>query len=79
MAEQAAAKGRALGINHLVLEVGDIEEALAFYGALFEFTLRGRSETQAFIDLGNRPTRSSHAHLRHPPILSNFYRLISSF
>ncbi len=54
MAEQAAAKGRALGINHLVLEVGDIEEALAFYGALFEFTLRGRSDTQAFIDLGDQ-------------------------
>jgi len=47
-------KARALGINHVVLEVGDIDEALEFYGALFEFELRGRSETQAFIDLGDQ-------------------------
>jgi catechol 2,3-dioxygenase-like lactoylglutathione lyase family enzyme len=34
-------KARALGVNHVALEVGDIEEALAFYGRLFEFALRG--------------------------------------
>jgi predicted enzyme related to lactoylglutathione lyase len=37
-------KARAVGLNHIALEVGDIEEALAFYGRLFEFTLRGKSE-----------------------------------
>jgi len=36
------------------LEVGDIEEALAFYGRLFEFKLRGKSEDMAFIDLGDQ-------------------------
>jgi catechol-2,3-dioxygenase len=41
-------------IEHIALEVGDIEEALAFYGRLFEFTLRGRSEHAAFIDLGDQ-------------------------
>jgi lactoylglutathione lyase len=49
-----AKKARALGFNHVALEVGDIDEALAFYGRLFEFELRGRSETSAFIDLGDQ-------------------------
>ena len=35
-------KARAIGFNHVALEVGDIDEALAFYGRLFKFTLRGR-------------------------------------
>jgi lactoylglutathione lyase len=47
-------KARAVGLNHIALEVGDIEEALAFYGRLFEFTLRGKSERAAFIDLGDQ-------------------------
>lgn len=47
-------KARALGINHVVLEVGDLEEALAFYGAIFEFSLRGRNEHNAFIDMGDQ-------------------------
>jgi lactoylglutathione lyase len=47
-------KARAIGFNHVALEVGDIDEALAFYGRLFEFKLRGRSETSAFIDLGDQ-------------------------
>ena len=47
-------KARAVGFNHVALEVGDIEEALAFYGSLFDFELRGKSETMAFIDLGDQ-------------------------
>ena len=47
-------KARAIGFNHVALEVGDIDEALAFYGKLFEFTLRSRSKTSAFIDLGDQ-------------------------
>lgn len=49
-----APKARAIGFNHVALEVGDIDEALAFYGRLFEFTLRGRSDGMAFIDLGDQ-------------------------
>ena len=49
-----AKKARAIGFNHVALEVGDIEEALAFYGRLFDFELRGKSETSAFIDLGDQ-------------------------
>jgi catechol 2,3-dioxygenase-like lactoylglutathione lyase family enzyme len=47
-------KARALGINHVVLEVGDLDEALEFYGAIFEFELRGKSDHNAFIDLGDQ-------------------------
>jgi lactoylglutathione lyase len=48
------AKARAVGFNHVALEVGDIEEALAFYRRLFGFTLRSKSDTMAFIDLGDQ-------------------------
>jgi lactoylglutathione lyase len=41
-------------INHIALEVGDIEEALAFYERIFKFELRGKSDARAFIDLGDQ-------------------------
>jgi lactoylglutathione lyase len=47
-------KARAIGFNHVALEVGDIDAALAFYARLFDFELRGRSKTSAFIDLGDQ-------------------------
>ncbi len=50
----ASRKARAVGINHVALEVGDIDEALAFYGAWLDFELRGRSDTMAFVDLGDQ-------------------------
>ncbi|MEM1277545.1 MAG: VOC family protein [Pseudomonadota bacterium] len=43
-----------IGINHVALEVGDIDEALAFYGKFFDFTLRSKSASMAFIDLGDQ-------------------------
>jgi lactoylglutathione lyase len=49
-----ARKARAVGFNHVALEVGDIEEALSFYGRLFDFKLRGESSNSAFIDLGDQ-------------------------
>jgi catechol 2,3-dioxygenase-like lactoylglutathione lyase family enzyme len=47
-------KARAIGFNHVALEVGDIDQALAFYHRLFDFDLRGKSTTSAFIDLGDQ-------------------------
>jgi catechol 2,3-dioxygenase-like lactoylglutathione lyase family enzyme len=47
-------KVRAVGLNHVALEVGDIEEAPAFYGQLFDFKIRGKSGTSAFVDLGDQ-------------------------
>jgi lactoylglutathione lyase len=48
------ARPRVIGFNHIALEVGDIDEALAFYGRLFKFELRGKSDAMAFIDLGDQ-------------------------
>ena len=47
-------KARAIGFNHVALIVGDIDEALEFYGRLFDFTLREREADAAFIDLGDQ-------------------------
>jgi catechol 2,3-dioxygenase-like lactoylglutathione lyase family enzyme len=49
-----SSKPRLVGINHVAIEVGDIDEALEWYGRLFAFTLRGRSERNAFIDMGDQ-------------------------
>src|SRR5574341_1145576 len=54
MSHDGEKKARALGINHVVLEVDDLDKALEFYGALFEFELRGKSDHNAFIDLGDQ-------------------------
>jgi catechol 2,3-dioxygenase-like lactoylglutathione lyase family enzyme len=46
---------RLVGINHIALEVGDIDEALAWYRRVFEFELRGRhGNRMAFIDMGDQ-------------------------
>jgi catechol 2,3-dioxygenase-like lactoylglutathione lyase family enzyme len=46
---------RLVGINHVALEVGDLDEALAWYGRFFEFQLRGRAGSRmAFIDIGDQ-------------------------
>jgi catechol 2,3-dioxygenase-like lactoylglutathione lyase family enzyme len=45
---------RLVGINHIAIEVGDIDEALAWYGQFFEFELRGRGGGMAFIDMGDQ-------------------------
>ena len=45
---------RAVGINHIALEVGSIDEALAFYGRLFDIELRGRGGGMAFVDMGDQ-------------------------
>src|SRR5260370_23600179 len=49
-----ANKARVVGLKHVASELGNIEEALAFYGRLFDFKLRGKSDTSAFIDLGDQ-------------------------
>jgi len=49
-----AKRARAVGLNHIAIEVGDIEEAVAFYARIFDFELRGKSKDMAFIDLGDQ-------------------------
>jgi catechol 2,3-dioxygenase-like lactoylglutathione lyase family enzyme len=45
---------RLVGINHIALEVGDVDAALELYGRLFAFELRGRGGRSAFIDMGDQ-------------------------
>jgi lactoylglutathione lyase len=45
---------RLIGINHVALEVGDLDAALELYGRLFAFELRGRVPGMAFIDMGDQ-------------------------
>ena len=47
-------KPRLVGINHVAIEVADIDAALEFYGKIFAFTLRGHNERNAFIDIGDQ-------------------------
>ncbi|HSS64372.1 MAG TPA: VOC family protein [Gammaproteobacteria bacterium] len=47
-------KSRVVGFNHVALEVGDIDEALEFYGRFLDFKLRSKSGTMAFIDMGDQ-------------------------
>ncbi len=49
-----AAKPRLVGINHVALEVGDIDEALTFYSKIFDFNLRAKRPGNAFIELGDQ-------------------------
>jgi catechol 2,3-dioxygenase-like lactoylglutathione lyase family enzyme len=49
-----AERGRLVGINHVALEVGDLKEALDFYGRIFEINLRGQLPGMAFIDIGDQ-------------------------
>jgi lactoylglutathione lyase len=48
------APARLVGINHVALEVGDLDEALRFYGRLASFELRGRVPGMAFLDMGDQ-------------------------
>jgi len=47
-------RARLLGLNHIALEVEEVEEALEFYGRIFDFELRGRGGRMAFIDMGDQ-------------------------
>jgi catechol 2,3-dioxygenase-like lactoylglutathione lyase family enzyme len=47
-------RAKLIGINHVALEVGDLDEALEVYGRLFEFELRGRVPGMAFLDMGDQ-------------------------
>jgi lactoylglutathione lyase len=67
---------RLVGINHIALEVGDIDDALAWYGRFFEFELRGRPGSRmAFIDMGDQFIALS-AGRSQPPDESRHFGLV---
>jgi predicted enzyme related to lactoylglutathione lyase len=49
-----SSRPRLIGINHIALEVGSVDDALAFYGSIFQLELRGRGSRMAFIDMGDQ-------------------------
>ena len=66
---------RLIGINHVALEVGNLEEALALYGRLFSFELRGRAPGMAFIDMGDQFLALSDGR-RQPPDEERHFGLV---
>ena len=61
-------KPKLVGINHIALEVGNVEKALDFYGKIFDFSLRFKGKTYAFIELGDQfiaLMESSEKHVDH--------------
>lgn len=68
----SSAKARLVGINHIALEVDDVEAALDFFRRIFEFTLRGRHDGMAFIDLGDQFINLSEKRTQPPDRLRHF-------
>lgn len=54
MTDLDTSRAQLVGINHVALTVGDIDAALDFYNSVFAFELRGRSESKAFLDMGDQ-------------------------
>jgi catechol 2,3-dioxygenase-like lactoylglutathione lyase family enzyme len=63
---------RLVGINHIALEVGSIDEALDFYGQIFDLELRGRSPRMAFIDMGDQFIALSDRRTQEPDTQRHF-------
>jgi lactoylglutathione lyase len=63
---------RLVGINHVALEVGDIDAALELYGRLFSFELRGRGRGMAFIDIGDQFLALSEGRAQAPDEARHF-------
>ena len=66
---------RLVGINHVALEVDDIDEALAFYGQLFELEVEERSDSAAFIEMGDQFIALMRGR-SHPPDRARHFGLV---
>jgi lactoylglutathione lyase len=65
-------RAKLVGLNHVALEVGDVDEALDFYGRIFEFELRGRGGRMAFIDMGDQFIALAAGRLQEPDAHRHF-------
>jgi lactoylglutathione lyase len=63
---------RLVGINHIALEVGDLNEALDFYGRIFEIELRGRTPGMAFVEMGDQFIALSQGRTQPPDEARHF-------
>ena len=59
-------RARLVGFNHVAVEVDDVDEALEFYGRIFELELRGRGSGMAFVDAGDQFLAISEGRSRTP-------------
>ena len=66
---------RMVGINHVALCVGDVDEAVEFYGQIFELELRGRVPGMAFLDMGDQFLALSHSE-HGPPDEARHFGLV---
>jgi catechol 2,3-dioxygenase-like lactoylglutathione lyase family enzyme len=67
-----AKRARLVGVNHIALEVGDLEQALAFYARIFEIELRGRVPGMAFVDIGDQFIALSEGRTQPPDQARHF-------
>ena len=66
-------KPRLVGINHVAIEVGDIDEALEWYGRIFDLELRGRmGNAMAFVDMGDQFIALSRGRAQPPDLQRHF-------
>ena len=63
---------RLVGINHVALEVGSVDDALEFYGRIFDLDLRGRAGRMAFIDIGDQFIALSEGRTQPPDRARHF-------
>jgi catechol 2,3-dioxygenase-like lactoylglutathione lyase family enzyme len=62
-----------VGINHIALEVGNVDEALAFWESVFgPLELRGRMGSMAFIDMGDQFIALSQGRTQPPDQARHF-------
>lgn len=66
------APARLVGINHVAIEVGDLDAALEFYSALFTFRIRGHAPRLAFVDMGDQFLAISEGRTQAPDFHRHF-------
>src|SRR3954471_23593190 len=66
------AKARLVGINHVAIEVGDLDAALAFYGRWLSFEVRGRVPGMVFLDAGDQFLALSEGRRQEPDDARHF-------
>jgi catechol 2,3-dioxygenase-like lactoylglutathione lyase family enzyme len=72
MALTESSKARAVGINHVAIEVGDIGEAIAFYGRFLEFSIEERTEDMAIVYFGDQFINFIRNANREPDLMRHF-------
>ena len=61
-----------IGMNHIALEVDDVDAALEFFGKIFDFRLRGQHEGMAFIDMGDQFIALAEKRYQGPDVARHF-------